>query len=73
MRIENYYNIVNKEKRPYEAPALTAVTFKMEKGYLASIEFLSHDLFLDNEQVHGDNCESRENGGSWGGSENWVN
>ena len=33
-----------KEKRPYEAPQLTVVSFKMEKGYAVSTQ---HDLLFD--------------------------
>ena len=35
---------MNKEKRPYEAPQLTVVCFKMERGYAASTQ---HDLLFD--------------------------
>lgn len=35
-----------KEKRPYEAPALTVVSFKMEKGYAVSTQpALLFDIF----------------------------
>lgn len=37
---------MNKEKRPYEAPHLTVVTFKMERGYAASTPHaLKFDIF----------------------------
>lgn len=37
---------MNKEKRPYESPHLTVVTFKMERGYAASTPHaLKFDIF----------------------------
>ena len=35
---------MNKEKRPYEAPQLTVVCFKTERGYAVSTP---HDLLFD--------------------------
>ena len=34
--IKTMETTVTKEKRPYEAPELTTVTFKTERGYAAS-------------------------------------
>lgn len=36
-----------KEKRPYEAPALTVVSFKMEKGFASSGGLLDYLLVND--------------------------
>lgn len=37
---------MNKEKQPYEAPALTVVSFKTERGYAASTPHaLKFDIF----------------------------
>lgn len=36
-----------KEKRPYEAPALTVVSFKMEKGFAGSGGLLDYLLVND--------------------------
>lgn len=54
------------EKKLYEAPALTAVTFKAEKGYASSITN-ALTLGLQAEATLGDqNIESRTTGVSWG-------
>ena len=42
---------MHKEKQPYEAPALTVVTFRTERGYAASTkEVLSFDIW-DNKET----------------------
>ena len=38
---------MNKEKRPYEAPVLTVVSFKMEKGYAGSGGLRNYRLIND--------------------------
>lgn len=37
----NIINMDKKKKRPYEAPQLTTVTFKAERGYATSLRSLS--------------------------------
>ena len=49
-----------KEKKAYEAPTLTTVTFKTERGYVASQALgLSNDS--GDEQI-----EDRQEGNNWG-------
>ena len=54
-------------KKPYEAPHLTVVTFKTERGYAAS-GVLSELMFWDNAQdAHNmENYETQENWHSGG-------
>ena len=61
------------EKRPYEAPQLTVVTFKTERGYADSNIFrLALASILLNEPNVSNSLESREAGGNWGGNETWY-
>jgi hypothetical protein len=64
---------MNKEKRPYEAPALTVVSFKMEKGYAYSGETIRINLGLIQQAIglSSQTIETRTDGGVWGGSEDW--
>ena len=57
------------EKKVYEAPALTVVTFKTERGYA-----LSGPIFaLGFSDEYGDeDVEDRTDGGHWGGSDGWF-
>lgn len=59
------------EKRPYEAPQLTVVTFRTERGYAGSELLRTLALsFAIAEQGNGSQLlESREAGGSWGGND----
>ena len=63
----------NQHKKKYEAPALTVVTFKVEKGFadsggilrfLALSELLSADGSKD--------LEYREDAGNWGNNDGWF-
>ena len=59
-------------KRPYEAPQLTVVCFKTERGYADSNIFkLALAYTFLNEPNVSNSLESREAGGNWGGSEEW--
>lgn len=64
---------MNKEKRPYEAPALTVVSFKMEKGFLASTQSIRINLGLIQQAIglSSQTIENRIDGGVWGSSEDW--
>jgi len=54
------------EKKLYEAPALTTVTFKTERGYASSLTS-ALTLGLLAEATRGDqSIESRTTGNSWG-------
>lgn len=62
-----------KEKKRYEAPALTVVTFKAERGYaLSGTKMLAFDNLLADD--YGDQAiESRTDGGYWGNNdEGWF-
>lgn len=62
-----------KRKKMYEAPQLTAVSFKTERGYANSNIFkLALASSLINEPNVSNSLESREAGGNWGGSEEWY-
>lgn len=59
-------------KQPYKAPTLTAVTFKLEKGFSTSMvmQTLTLDIFpIENDEHY---VESRTGGGYWGGND-WEN
>ena len=57
------------DKKAYEAPVLTVVTFKLEAGYALSTRMLA--LGLENASIYGDeNVEDRVDGGYWGNNEN---
>ena len=62
----------NETKKPYEAPHLTVVTFKAERGYTTS----PFQLALINEATilsrSSNNLEARIDGGNWGGSGGWF-
>ncbi len=64
---------MNKKKRPYEAPKLTVVTFKMEKGFLASTQSIRINLGLIQQAIglSSQTIETRIDGGVWGSSEDW--
>lgn len=57
-----------KEKRIYEAPSLTVVTFKAETGYAASLTTVNLLSLLSTHPEYGSQTlESRiDNGASWG-------
>ncbi len=63
----------NETKKPYEAPQLTVVTFKAERGYANSSLF---QLALINEATilssSSNSLEARIDGGNWGGSGGWF-
>ena len=62
-----------KEKKAYEAPQLTVVTFKAEAGYATSLTFLlALSSIAAALEQSSQSLESRENGGSWGGSDSWY-
>ena len=58
-----------KEKKHYEAPSLTVVSFKIEQGYaLSGLKMLAISSLLAND--YGDQAiESRTNGGYWGNND----
>lgn len=62
----------NETKKPYEAPQLTVVTFKAERGYANSL----FKLALINEATilssSSNSLEARIDGGNWGGSGGWF-
>jgi hypothetical protein len=62
----------NETKKPYEAPQLTVVTFKAERGYANSL----FQLALINEATilssSSNSLEARIDGGNWGGSGGWF-
>ncbi len=62
----------NETKKPYEAPQLTVVTFKAERGYANS----PFQLALINEATilssSSNSLEARIDGGNWGGSGGWF-
>lgn len=62
----------NETKKPYEAPHLTVVTFKAERGYTNSL----FRLALINEATilssSSNSLEARIDGGNWGGSGGWF-
>lgn len=62
----------NETKKPYEAPQLTVVTFKAERGYTNSL----FQLALINEATilssSSNSLEARIDGGNWGGSGGWF-
>lgn len=62
----------NETKKPYEAPQLTVVTFKAERGYTNSLLHLA----LINEATilssSSNSLEARIDGGNWGGSGGWF-
>ncbi len=64
----------NETKKPYEAPHLTVVTFKAERGYTNSNSLFQ--LALINEAAvlssSSNNLEARIDGGNWGGSGGWF-
>lgn len=59
-----------KEKRIYEAPQLTTVTFKAERGYAESGALTSFYIALGasyaSESGVSNGLESRTDGGNWG-------
>lgn len=57
--IENINN-----KRPYIAPAVTAVVFRTERGYASSGDWVSHAANNLNKQF-GDNLIGEEGMGGW--------
>lgn len=59
-----------KDKRFYEAPQLTVVTFKTERGYALSNGELS--LFSSNPEYGNEDLEDRQDGGNWGGDGGWF-
>ena len=62
----------NETKKPSEAPQLTVVTFKAERGYANSL----FKLALINEATilssSSNSLEARIDGGNWGGSGGWF-
>lgn len=62
----------NETEKPYEAPQLTVVTFKAERGYANS----PFQLALINEATilssSSNSLEARIDGGNWGGSGGWF-
>ena len=62
-------NSLSKDKKQYEAPQLTVVSFKVERGYAAS-GVLS---LFSSEPDYGDEAlEDRQDGGNWGGTDGWF-
>ena len=59
-------------KRPYEAPQLTVVCFKTERGYADSLLRTLALSFAIADAGNGSQLlEDRTDGGNWGGSETW--
>ena len=60
-------------KKDYEAPAITVVTFKVEKGFAESGGILRSlalgELMSDNGSQH---LEDREDAGNWGNGDGWF-
>lgn len=66
-------NNSTKDKKTYESPQLTVVTFKTELGYAASGDLNILTLGLLSSGDYGDqNIENRTNGGNWGGTVGWF-
>lgn len=62
-----------KEKKAYESPQLTVVTFKAELGYASSLTFLlALSSIAAAIEQSSQSLESREDGGNWGGSGGWF-
>ncbi len=57
-------NRLTKDKRPYEAPQLTVVSFKMERGFAES--GLAKFFLVNQYNQESNTIESREDDGSWG-------
>lgn len=57
----------NQEKKPYDAPQLTVVTFKMEMGYAGSVKSLGLSGGSGRKSL-----EDRQDGGNWGNSDGWF-
>lgn len=57
-------------KQLYQAPELTIVAFKAERGYLVSNGILA--IHSDYSTESTDNLESREEVGSWGSGNGWF-
>ena len=58
----------NQQKKQYEVPQLTVVTFKTERGFAESgPKSLGLSSGKGNKSV-----EDREDGGNWGGSDGWF-
>ena len=62
------------EKKHYESPKLTAVTFRAERGYASSDpeRFGLLQLIGSGDPQGSENLESRTSGGYWGGSDSWF-
>lgn len=59
-------NNLSKDKKPYEAPQLTVVTFKVERGYATSGVPSSLMFWENSEQDNMENYETQENWHSGG-------
>ena len=62
----------NETKKPYEAPHLTVVTFKAERGYAYSpfrLALINEATILSSSS---NSLEARIDGGNWGGSGGWF-
>ena len=57
------------DKRPYEAPQLTTVTFKAERGYANSIFKLALISELAGLANVSSSLEGRESAGDWAGND----
>ena len=64
-------NNPSKDKKKYEAPHLTVVSFKTEQGYAAS-GLRSLALSGDQPDYGDESVEDRQNGGNWGGTDGWF-
>lgn len=55
------------KKKPYESPRLTVVTFKTERGYAASLKYLTLGLLSGSapEDYGDESIESRQWGVDW--------
>jgi hypothetical protein len=61
------------EKKHYESPKLTAVTFRAERGYASSERDGFLQIIIGGDPQGSENLESRTSSGSyWGGSDSWF-
>ena len=58
------------DKKPYEAPALTVVSFKMEQGYAMSLTFYA--LAFGNSAAEDEYMEAERTGYGSANNESWF-
>lgn len=61
-----------KEKKPYVAPTVTTVTFKVEQGYAASGDVVQNYLWGAAQLWDASDAGNSTSDYSWGNDQNWF-